>query len=147
MRIIGSLAIVLACAAAGCTDRDTGPAGDEPIALEQPSAFWLPVNSLRFGASGRVPGTDLCVGLAWELTSWPTAPLACDDLLRSPPYAVAREVPGGACGEVWDYGPSADVLAVDGCAVPDLQGTNHRVSIDAELVSPLFTGLISIDTP
>ena len=146
MRTTTRLLIAMACAGGvGCEWRD--PPEDHELAtrLDQVSAFWLPINSERLGASGKVAGTDVCVGLVWDYSNLGmTRGPHCDDFVDGFPYAVVRAAPGGTCGEVWDYGPDATVVSASGCIDPDYEGTAHAVDVTAEVASALFTGVIHV---
>jgi hypothetical protein len=148
MRTLAGLVVVLA-GAVGCDGGALGVCGTpDAVAMEEVEAFWLPINSLRFGVSGRVIDGDVCVGLVWELGEVPAPGQAiCDEVGVAGPYAVVRPAVDGACGPVWDYGPSADTTIeyYGGCIIPDLEGAQHRVMIGADLASPLFTGHVSFD--
>lgn len=143
------MAILLAWAGGGCTDGASGVCGtDDPIELSQVSAFWLPINSERFGVSGRVDEADMCVGLSWDFSTLSeTSDDYCLDFMMLPARAVVRPAVDGACGDVWAYQPNADVVYVGGCARPDPDGPLHQVTVTAQVDSPLFSGTVSFHTP
>src|SRR5688500_4657302 len=140
MRTLTS-SIAIACVAGlGCSDG--GPEGSvpgTPLRLQQASAFWLPINSERLGASGYAATQDVCIGLVWAFSNLGMARTQhCDDFVERFPYAVVRPATGGACGEVWDYGPDAEVTAASGCIDPDFEtSTHHVIDVTATIASPL----------
>jgi hypothetical protein len=140
----------LLVAIAGLGGAACGGGGDDggPIELSQPTAFWLPINSERLGASGRVPGTDVCVGLDWDFSNLGMARTRhCDDFVEHFPYAVVRLAVDGSCQPIWDYGPDAEVQAASGCIDPDWEGgTAHVVDVTAQVASPAFTGVVHVVT-
>lgn len=151
MRVSSSWLVAIAClAVAGCEWRDA-PEDTDPQAtrLAQASAFWLPINSERLGASGRVADADVCIGLVWDFSNLGMARAPhCDDFVDQFPYAIVRAATGGTCGDVWDYGPDATVVAASGCIDPDFEGsTHHVVDVTATIDSPLFTGAVRLVTP
>jgi hypothetical protein len=155
---------LFAIAAAGCSLDlyDPGPGPDpepnpdpdpdpDPDAteLEDVSTFWLPINSIRLGASGRVPDADVCVGLVWFFSSVDDADTQhCDDFAEDFPYAVVQAATPEGCGEVWNYGPNAAVLEASGCIVPDLETIGpHAMDVTVDVSSPLFTGTVHLVSP
>jgi hypothetical protein len=135
---------LLAMLAAGCTGNAAGvgtaaPPGS-PSAAAEATAFWLPINSERFGVSGRAK-QGVCVGLVWDFSNRDTARMPhCDDFGDEFPYAVVKAASGG-CGQVWDYQRNAVVLEASGCIEPAFDGKDaHAADVTAKISSALFAG-------
>lgn len=130
--------------AAGCVNSPSGGVGSAPPgtpgATDDATAFWLPINSERFGVSGRAT-QGVCVGLVWDFSNLdkPRTP-HCDDFGDGFPYAVVKQANGG-CGEVWDYQRNAVLGAIRGCIEPAFDGAGkHAADVTATISSALYAG-------
>ena len=146
--------IALATLLAGCTNSPSGGAGGSASAsgntldLHDVKTFWLPINSERFGVSGK--SGDVCVGLVWDFSSLGMARTEhCDDFGEGFPYSVIHAANGQPCAEVWDYRRNAVVQSASGCIEPSFDAVpgHHTVDVTVELSSALFAGELHVVAP
>lgn len=136
-----ALATLLAACTNGAGGVGSAPPPSSPGDASDTTAFWLPINSERFGVSGRA-AQGVCIGLVWDFSNLDKPRTShCDDFGADFPYAVVKNANNGHCDEVWDYQRNAVLSAASGCIEPAFDGSSmHAADVMATISSGLFAG-------